>query len=105
MMMCSMALTRRFVSLMASSSVTNEVCSDASLMRCSSACEKFVRHFRICSPPLPRPVISSGSVRPPSSYCWKTGILTPATLSSSVLTLVVAWLTFSVTKTENSPAK
>ena len=55
----SSALTRRLVTLIASSRITNDVCSEASWTRTSTAFAKVSRAFVICCPPFEPGVVGA----------------------------------------------
>mmetsp|Transcript_58805 Transcript_58805/g.141075 ORF Transcript_58805/g.141075 Transcript_58805/m.141075 type:complete len:261 (-) Transcript_58805:2-784(-) len=98
----SRALTRRLVTLIASSRMTKEVCSVASCTSTSTAFEKTVRALAICCPPLDSPVWSAPP--PAVSTALNTGTLTPAMLSTLISTFFCATPTLSMTVGLMSPA-
>mmetsp|Transcript_19802 Transcript_19802/g.45621 ORF Transcript_19802/g.45621 Transcript_19802/m.45621 type:complete len:270 (-) Transcript_19802:136-945(-) len=99
----SSALTRRLVTLIASSRMTKDVCSVASWTSTSTDLLKVVRAFAICWPPLERPVWSKLTASALST-ALNTGTFTPAMLSIRVSTRFCAELTFSMTMGLMSPA-
>ncbi len=91
----SSALTRRLVTLIASSRIVNDVCSVASWTSTSTVLANVVRALEICWPPFERPVWSAEVDA--TSIALKTGTFTPAMLSTRISTRFWAEPTDSIT--------
>mmetsp|Transcript_4236 Transcript_4236/g.13551 ORF Transcript_4236/g.13551 Transcript_4236/m.13551 type:complete len:246 (-) Transcript_4236:52-789(-) len=99
----SSAFTRRFVTLIASSSTTHVVCSAAIFTRRLSVPRNFLRAALISSPPRPRP-LTMDCTDVSSSSPFMPGMATPAMLLARSVALYGSILSDSCTEKEMSPA-